>query len=220
MYLGVSCFVLHISLYQRAAFVLNNFKFTFLQLLIILAVWASAILKLSVPHAPTCFGTSASEHVRVIMRRNVLTLNIVHLLVNKRRIYKNTRYAQFQERRLSMQSVQLYKCFSCCDGTLWLYRPVLSSPGCVIRKNDAAPSAVPTLAMMSTLCTKPVMLNHPQSAPPTSHLHIRGYVLVLTCFHLFLQSGSIEKGFPTKFSCTFFFSAELSQTPDAVTNIG
>jgi hypothetical protein len=129
----------------------------------------------------------------------------VHLLVNKRRICKDARYTQFQERRLLMWSVQLYNFFSCCDGTLWLYRPVLSSPGCVIRTDDATPSSLLTLAMLSTLRTKPVMLNHAQLAPPTSHLYNRRYVLVLTyIFICFCQVDALKKVSPLNFRLNYF----------------
>ena len=108
----------------------------------------------------------------------------------------------------------------------WLYRPVLSSPGCILRTDDVAPSALLTLAMLSTLRTKPVMLNHAQLAPPICHLYIRRYVLVLTyIFICFCQADAIKK-FPHKISVCIPFSpgiiymVSLSQTPVAVINIG
>ena len=141
------------------------------------------------------------------MRGKVLTFNIVHLLVNKRRIYKNAPHTQFQERRLLMQSGQLYNFFSCCNGTLCLYRPVLSSPGCIMRTDDAARSTLLTLMTMSTLRTKTVMLNQAQLVPPICHLHIRRYVLVLTTFSSVFANRTHLKRFPKQISvCIPFLS--------------
>jgi hypothetical protein len=98
--------------------------------------------------------------------------------------------------------------------------------GCVIRTDGAAPSALLTLAQMSTLRTKPVTLNHAHLRPPICHLHIRRYVLVLTyIFICFYQVDALKK-FPHQISvCIIFlpgiiYMPSLSQTAVALTNIG
>jgi len=92
------------------------------------------------------------------------------------------------------------------------YTELYCAPGCVIKTDDAAPSALLTLVMMSTLRTKPVTLNHAQLAPPICHLHIRRYVLVLTCIFICLcQVDALKKVSPPNFR--MFFSREVSTCP-------
>ena len=158
------------------------------------------------------------------MKRKTLKVNIVHLLVNKRRIYRKARYTQFQERRLLMQSVELCNVFSRCDGTLWLYRPTLSSPGCVIWTDNGAPSALLT----GDVGYCPYQARHVEPCSvssthlPSSHSKIR--LSVDTHFHLFCEVDAIKKFLHQISVCILslpgiIYMHSLSQTPVAVTNI-